>query len=555
MSLLPILLHARWLAFRNWGRIRREQSRFKQVFVVLFAAALLAGLWALFLEGFQFLDRLGGVGMIIVPRLFGLFFFGLGAMLVLSSVLATYTTLYRSEEMPFLLLQPMTLSDIVVFKFLEVVLLASWAFFFIIIPFVGAYGWHVGLPWYFSLWTLLFSLPFVVICSAAGGLLTVTVLRWWPRTWVPRLGWCAVALLALAAWLIHHDLPAPATDDSVLVLNRLVPGLKFASRPLWPNWWIAEGLMAFTRQQWARGLMLWLVLVANAALLAWLVEQVGRRLFYAGWQRCLTGGGRARKRAVLLPMLDRALAWLPADVRCLTLKDVRLFLRDPQQWLQFLIFFGLLGIYFMNLRNFRYHLLPEEWQNFVAFLNVFSTSAVMCSMGSRFVYPQMSLEGQAFWVIGMAPTSMGRVLLAKFMVAALGLLTVSVGLMALSVHMLGLAPLARWALLGVAAAMAVTLAGLSTGLGAVFLDLRQRNAAAIVSGFGGTLNLVLSLAYMLLAVFPFAVLFHLRAMGHLRRAPFERGLVLASMLLAGLTVLGVVIPLLAGRRSLMRREY
>jgi len=41
-------------------------------------------------------------------------------------------------------------------------------------------------------------------------------------------------------------------------------------------------------------------------------------------------------------------------------------------------------------------------------------SAVMCSVGARFVYPQLSLEGHGFWIVGMSPVTMGRVLFSKF---------------------------------------------------------------------------------------------------------------------------------------------
>ncbi len=40
------------------------------------------------------------------------------------------------------------------------------------------------------------------------------------------------------------------------------------------------------------------------------------------------------------------------------------------------------------------------------------------------------------------------------------------------------------------------LSGLSVGLGAVFPNFREDNPSKIVSGFGGTLNLILSLAFV-----------------------------------------------------------
>ena len=69
-------------AFRvvaNQGRLFHEQSLFKVTFILLFAAGLFTGLLFLFLHGFDFLNTLGGVGLIVINHLFSLFFFSLAS--------------------------------------------------------------------------------------------------------------------------------------------------------------------------------------------------------------------------------------------------------------------------------------------------------------------------------------------------------------------------------------------------------------------------------------------------------------------------------------------
>ncbi|MBN1268659.1 MAG: hypothetical protein JXB04_03655 [Kiritimatiellae bacterium] len=555
MKGLVILLRRSLRALRNVRRVAREQSLFKAVFVLLFAGSFVVGLWALFLEGFDFLESLGGMGLMIIHRLFALSFFGMGAMLVLSSVITSYTSFYRSDEVPYLLLQPLPLGQVILYKYLESALFSSWAFFFIIVPFVGAYAWHERLSVFFSLWTFLFSIPFVLLCSGLGSVVAFALVRWMPRG--RPLVATVVVLLAAVGWAAWRGFVGSlgVGEETTVVLSRLIPGLRLASYPLWPSWWVSEGIMALSRGQWARGGLLWGVLVSNTLLVVLLVEGIGRAWFYDGWQRVLQAAGVTRRRGVLFRPLERALGFLPRDVRAVIIKDIRTFFRDPTQWVQGLFFFGLLGLYFLNLRSLRYHTLPAEWRNVIAFLNVFSVSAVLCSFGSRFVYPQLSLEGHSFWVLGLAPTSMGRILLAKFGLALTGMLAVSLGLMLICVGMLNVEAAARWISLGLAAAVACAVAGLSTGLGAVFLDLKQRNPSVIVSGFGGTLNLVLSLGFIILAMLPFGFVFHLRRLQHVTEAGLQRALWLAAAWLVVLTVVTAATPLVLGRRSLMRREY
>jgi len=541
--------------FVNGLKSLRYQSRFKVMFVCCFAAFCELGLLLLFMAGFRVLGMFGGIGGFIVGRLFSLFFLGIGMMLVVSGLVTSYATLFRSEEIPFLTTRPLSTSRIVVYKFMETVFFASWAFFFIIIPYVGAYAWHRGLPLHFALWTLLFSLPFLVLCCGLGAICVLLIVRWVPRGRAWRLliiG--AIAIVAAAAWAYTHRVYDPSADAR-LNLSRVIPGVMLASNILLPNTWVAEGIMSLTRGEWFRGMMMGGVLFSTAAVVFMGVEWIGSLLLYECWQRTLVGSSGRTGTGRFFARLEWLLRPLKPDTRAIVMKDVKTFFRDPIQWSQALVFFGLLGLYFANLGSFDYSILGAYWVNTMAFLNVFSVSAVVCSLGARFIYPQLSLEGQGFWILGLSPTSMRRIVLAKFGTALAGMLSVSVPLMMLSAAMLETAAAVRVTAVGLACVVSFAVCGLSIGLGAVFIDLKQRNPAAIVSGFGGTLNLVLTLGFMLAVILPFGVVFHVHATGRMVQHELWRGVFMATawacVLCAGFTAL----PLVLGIRSLHRRDF
>ncbi len=85
--------------------------------------------------------------------------------------------------------------------------------------------------------------------------------------------------------------------------------------------------------------------------------------------------------------------------------------------------------------------------------------------------------------------------------------------------------------------------------------MEQPNPAAIVSGFGGTLNLVLGLAFMLAVIVPFGIVFHWHAMGFLTGPQYGLGLAGAAVWLTIVTVATTSIPLWLGSRSLAAREF
>lgn len=556
MNSLDVLLKKDLRALRNLRVLAREQSVFKGIVITVFAVGILEGMFLMFLDALRFLGSLGGIGVMIIQHLFGFFFFGLGIMLVLSNIITAYAVYFRSADVPFLLQQPISRGVIAIHKHLESALLSSWAFFLIIIPFVGAYAWHQKLSLSFALWTALFSIPFVFLCAGIGVIVIMAVVRFMPRF---RRWWLlAVVALGIAAYFAFAlpGGPEGENDDMSFLLASLVPGIRLASFPLWPSWWVSEGIMAMARANWDRGALLFCVLMANALLAGLVIEWMGNSLFYRAWERLTASGTSSRSSSTGAFRLSvRLLLFLPSDWRAIILKDARSLLRDPVQMIQGLLFFGLLGIYFFNLRNMHYHLMSPVWRNLIAFLNLFSLSAIMCSFCSRFVFPQMSMEGHGFWIIGLSPVGMSRILKIKFASAVCAMLAIGCVLMVVSSTMLEVDAQVLLITVAVAVASAFALCGLALGLGACFMDLKQPNPVAIISGFGGTLNLVLSLIYIMLAVIPFGFLCHERVMGAVGRALFMKGMLVCAVWLIAVTALAAFLPLMAGRRSLMAREY
>ena len=539
----------------NTRQVLRRQSLLKLVFILAFASGMEYGMFRLFLSGFEFLNQLGGIGLMIIDRLFALFFFGLFSMLVASSIVTSYATFFRSEDMKFLLVRPFSPSDLTIYKYLESAMWSSWAFVFTILPFIGAYAAHENLPFTFILWTLVFSIPFLFLACALGNLLLLLVVRILLAFRSFRYVLIVGAVLSVGALLIYSEQIYEPQGDIQLNLAKLVPGITLALNPLLPSYWISEGILATADGSAGRALMFLLLSTSTALMLVLLLHAIGEKFFIDSWMFSNESSSPRKIRKVLLGPLQGMLHFLPGDVRAVCMKDIRTFLRDAAQWSQVLIFFGMLALYFSNLRSFNYHLLPENWRNTIAFLNVFSVSAVMTSIGSRFIYPQLSLEGQSFWVIGLAPTRMVRVLMTKFIMSLIFMTAISLWLMTLSCNMLGVTATTRFIAYSLAISISFAVCGLSTGLGAIFIDLTQRNPSAIVSGFGGTLNLILSLAFLITAIFPYSMAFHYRLTGKISLATFHRGIAGCSLLLLTITLLASVLPVYIGARALTKRDF
>ena len=174
-----------------------------------------------------------------------------------------------------------------------------------------------------------------------------------------------------------------------------------------------------------------------------------------------------------------------------------MFWRDTTQWGQSVMFFGLLAVYIINLRNFTHQLTSPFWINMVAFLNLGACAFNLASVTTRFVFPQFSLEGRRMWIIGLAPMGLKRVVMTKFWLASTMSLAITLGLITLSCYLLNMSWDRVLFFGAVVSVMSFTLNGLAIGLGVLYPNVKETNPNKIVSGFGGTLCFVLSSVYIL----------------------------------------------------------
>jgi ABC-2 type transport system permease protein len=289
-------------------------------------------------------------------------------------------------------------------------------------------------------------------------------------------------------------------------------------QPMLPSYWVASSMIAWGEGWSGKGLFYFLVLLSNAMMATLVCVTISRRLFYEGWSRNHTQG----EFQLGVPLLDKpinlpraALAdrivnlWprMHHATRALVIKDIRVFWRDTSQWSQFVIFFGLLGLYVLNLRSVANDWSNEYWASFVCFLNLGASSMTLATLTTRFVFPQFSLEGKRLWIVGMVPNGLKHVLLEKFWLSSVSSAAITLCLMLTSSCMLRIPGWLTLLFASTVIVMSFALCGIAVGIGALFPNFssastahRDDNPARIVSGFGGTFCFLLSLVYIVLVI-------------------------------------------------------
>jgi ABC-2 type transport system permease protein len=538
------------------------------ILVVSFVVA--AFVFGLALAGFWFLRyelRLPADGNIVRMAVLDPLFITLGFLLLFSTALILYGSLFTGAEAAFLLSRPIPEDQIFAYKFQGAIAFSSWAFVLLGGPILMAYGIIGRAPFSFYLLLPLFFFGFVLLPGSVGSLVMLLIVNFLPRLRKHLLTLVIVALLAaIGLWFYAQvrtarQLLDPSRTENREVIMNLLGALLFVNSPLLPSHWAARGLQAAAQGKlaeagsellkiWSNGLFLYLVA-------AWAAGKLYRR-GYDG----MAAAGRQRRRygtSLLDRLVEAALCWARPATRLLIVKDFRTFRRDPQQWAQILLIGGLMGLYFANARGLWVTDMTWFHQNILSVLNLCAIGLLVCTWTGRFVYPLISLEGKKFWVLGLLPLERRQLLWGKFAFATTGCVLCGVGLVVLSDGMLDM-PL-EVLLLHVltVVVLAAGLSGLSVGLGACMPNFRETDPSKIAVGFGGTLNLVAGLGFVVLTFVVMVAPWHLQMA--LRDTATDRPVLLWPLTACGLAAgvgagaASIFFPLRAGIRVLEAMEF
>lgn len=518
-----LMWRLRGQAMRAVLRQHFSESRLRTVLVIGLSVLFWFGLYLLFDEGFAFLVHyVGGPGDMYHARtvqfVFHMFFASLNVMLVFSSAIITYGGLFSSPESRFLLTQPVRTERIVLHKFQEAVLFSSWGFFLLASPMAIAYGVETNAAWYYYLLALPLILSFVYIPCGMGAFLCLALMRVLPRFWRTVVAGVAVLIIGVTSISIWQSLKASRTAMfGAEWFEATIERFRFAQSEWLPSSWLSNGLLEAAQPvdvdgfpqpmelPYVQSCLYLVVLISNALVAHFLVLWAGKRWCRPAFSYLECRTRRARKaRVAAIDRLANALMWpLPPQVRLLLLKDWRLLRRDPVQWSQFLIFFGLLGLYFLNIDRFRTESSDINyltWVNMVSFLNLAVVGLILSTFTTRFIYPMLSLEGRRFWVLGLMPISRRTIVVSKFVFASIGSWGPCALLVLLSDLMLKLPAMVVAIHQLTTMLLCFGLAAMAVGLGALMPDFRESSPSKIAAGFGGTLNLVLSALYIIVMV-------------------------------------------------------
>ena len=424
------------------------------------------------------------------------------SFIAFSAVVASLSTFFLSDDLRLILAAPVASRRLFFARFARTVAQAGWMVVVFLLPVLAGIAFAKCASWWFVVTATVTVVPFVVIPVALGSAVTLLLVNVFParraRDILMLMGLVfAVSLVLLLRFIQPERL---LRVESMPEVTDFFSTLQSPITPLLPSFWAGEAL--FAGLQNGRDLLhiaaLWSTAAAAVIVVGWAFE----RWHFTGFSKAQ----EARKaRFTQWRVLDRLAGVLPLSQvqKHLLIKDLKVFLRDVSQWSQLLLLMALVMVYLYNFRVLDLERIPYMsgfLKNVYAFLNLAMAGFVMSTVTVRFVFPAVSAEGAAFWIIRTAPISLKDFLWSKFWTGLVPVVVLTEILIVAGNNLLGVDPFLKQLSAFAVIFMAFALVGLACGLGARYPRFAADNPSQVAGSYGGIAFMILAVLFILVMI-------------------------------------------------------
>lgn len=340
-----------------------------------------------------------------------------------------------------------------------------------------------------------------IICSAISVLLVMTAVMVIPANRVKSIFVFLTLTFFLILFFAFRMLRPERLVDPEFFETTMVyfQALRSPAPVYLPSSWAYDSLRSILTGDLTGGLFHNGLSWSFAGLLVCLIIPAANAVYFKGVSKTQTAAARVVKR----PLSRRSILRIfPGPTRALVSKEIRTFIRDQTQWSQLFLIGALIVIYIYNFKVLPVEKSPIKTvylQNLLSFLNMGLATFVLSAITARFVYPAVSMEREAFWLVKSAPITLRQFLWTKFIIYLIPLLILSQVLIVATNILLKVTPF-MMALSTINVLLMVPgVIALGIGMGAAYPDFKSENPIQSVTSFGGLMFMIIS-ALLIIAV-------------------------------------------------------
>jgi len=452
----------------------------------------------------------------ILPiKLMSLSLLGFFVLLLFSNTIAALGFFYVSRDLPLLLSAPVSKFTLYTSRLGVTLVNSSWIFALFAIPTVLAYSTALDLGFRFFFTAILVSIPFLLIPAAISSIVVTLFVNLVPVHRLQEM-LLVISVVAIAGiFSLGQDVSYDFLGEEKKLQGMLTSvALLQEPNPLWlPSRWVTEILtaqMGLPVENLERYVLLLVMTALGWLALGFLIFDFG---FRRGWMRSLRS---TRSMRIPTSALHRGFGVLlipfNPQLRALMVKELKMFMRDATQCVQLLLLLMLTFVYLYNFRALREITLSSVeaerwWQAILCIANLALGGCVIAAISTRFVFPAISLEGFAYWIVRSAPLSLKKLLQKKFITWL-----IPIGFIAFILFVSGALAIQAEPeaviLSGILAlVLSVGIVGLGIGIGGYFAKFDWDSPTQVAASYGSLAFMLFALALIAMTLIPASLLF------------------------------------------------
>ncbi|NCB38483.1 MAG: hypothetical protein EOM80_06900 [Erysipelotrichia bacterium] len=484
---------------------------------VVSALILLSGLIAavIYYSLYRFLDYVGRApllgetlgpifGGLLVSKLLEMLLMSLFFMILFSSIISALSALFLNEELPTLMSSPQPVGIIFRSRLLLMSIESSWMVVAFFMPALLAFATALKANWQAYLLFPLFMIFFVMLPNLLGAFLALSLGAFFPVRQMKKIfQFLSIIVLTVMVFFLRSleaeklINPSYFGDVSSYILSLELPLLAYS-----PSSMLHKSCMSLFKNNTYEALSHFFPLLVGGLAGLLLLNAFASKFYRKSWQTSM----EALDNQVLgLEWLRIAIIWpfrfFSPVTRVIATKEVTTFLRDPAIFSQIFMVGAIILVYGYNLSILPLKDIPSlysgELNDTLVFLNGPFIGFIVASIGMRFVYPSISMEGRAFWAVKSSPSNPNKILFIKLCIYLLPMLCIGLTLCGVTNTVFKVShPILIWLSFINVTLITIVITTLAIGVGAVYADFAADSPIKIAGSYGGFIYMTLSGLYI-----------------------------------------------------------
>lgn len=448
------------------------------------------------------------IGLFLLHQFISIVLFIFFITVNVGNIIVSYSTLYKSNEVNYLITKPVIPVKIFAIKFLDNFFYSSSTLIMILISLLAGYIVYFKLSiWAFLLLVLNF-IPFMISAGSLGVIILLILIRLANRFGIRKIIFTLITTyLMLIVFFFKINSPKllvdmvlkyyPYTSIKDNYLGELIPSInKFL-----PNNWLSQSAYWLVRGDLSTSLSFLYPQIVLSVLLFVVGMCLGHRWYFKTWflnQKLISFFAFTRKeKKTFFSFEKRSLLAAPSE--SIIKRDLLMFIREPSQVIHFFVLLFLIAVFITSVSGIKFIGLGNYYLQTMIYLSIFLFNLLFVStLSLRFIFPLISLEGLAFWKIMSSPIDHSLLIKNKLLMSGSFILICGLGLSFFSNFQFGF--ILTTFSMAITLLAAVTIISINFGMGGLYANYKEKNAIRLSSSQGASLSFLINIMFMLFLI-------------------------------------------------------